>query len=212
MFVKESSDKCYSVPGVLMFLFNTCPRPFALASHFTRVGLVVSKCLFSIIWCVLFLISLNAVVCSSFQSNLLLLVMVFFLSSGRSGSDSSARFGMNFVRCCMLPRNERSCLSVFGLSNVIIASIFVTSGVIPLGVIVNPNHSIVFFGEFTFLEAYCFAFCVELLSNSSSCSFIVPFVMTGMSSKKANFDDIPSNVLSIVSGIYMFPLLCRLVC
>ena len=37
------------------------PRPFVLASHLTRVGFFVSKCLFSIICVIAFLIIINAV-------------------------------------------------------------------------------------------------------------------------------------------------------
>ena len=74
------------------------PKPFALASHFTRVCFVVSKCLFSIIWCIFCLILLNAELCSSFQSSFLFFPSGFFFSRGRSGSECSARFGKNLVR------------------------------------------------------------------------------------------------------------------
>ena len=93
---------------------------------------------------------LNAELCS-LQSSSLFLDSGFFFNSGRSGSDSLARFGINLVRWWTLPRNDRNCFSVFGLSSCVIASVFVTRGVIPLGVIVKPSHSLMFFCEFAFL-------------------------------------------------------------
>ena len=55
------------------------PNPFALASHLTRLCLVISKCLVSIIWCIFDLMLLNAELCSAFQSNLLFLASGFSL-------------------------------------------------------------------------------------------------------------------------------------
>ena len=92
----------------------------------------------------MFLILLNAELCFSFQSNLLFFDSGFFFSNGRSGSESFARFDMNFVRWCTLTRNDRICFNVFGLCSFIMASVFVISGVIALGVFVNPSHSILF--------------------------------------------------------------------
>ena len=126
------------------------PNPFALASPLTRVCLVVSKRLFSIIWCIFDLMLLNAELCSAFQSKLLFLASGFFFNSGRSGSESFARFVINFVRWWTLPRNDRNCFNGFGLSSLVIASVLVISGVIPLGVIVKPSHSMIFFANSIF--------------------------------------------------------------
>ena len=135
----------------LRFCSMQAPSPFALASNFTRVCFDVSKCLFSIIWCIFVLMLLNAELCSSLQCSFLFLDSGFFFNSGRSGSERLARFGINLVRWWTLPRNDRNCFNVFGLSSFVIASVFVTRGVIRLGVIVKPSHSMMFFCEFAFL-------------------------------------------------------------
>ena len=80
---------------------------------------------------------LNAAECFSFHSN-------FFFdvgddSRGLSGADSVADFGMNLIRWWMLPMNDRNCLSVFGLSNWIIASVFLFVGFIPSAFILYPS-------------------------------------------------------------------------
>ena len=128
-------------------------------------------------------------------------VVFVFFNNGRSGSESSTRFGINFVRCCTLPRNERSCFRFFRFSSFIMASVLVTSGVIAEGVMVNPSHSILFFANSHFcrlIASPSSSSFYSILSNSCSCSFIVPFVISSISSRNANFDGMPSNVLSMV--------------
>ena len=48
---------------------------------------------------------------------------------------------MSLIRWCTLPSTELNYLSILGWSSVIIVSVFVTSGVIPLGIIVKPSPS-----------------------------------------------------------------------
>ena len=178
------------------------PSPFALASHFTLVCFAVSKCLFSISWCIFNLMLLNDELCSSLQSNLLFLDSGFFFNSGRSGSESLASFGIILVRWCTLPRNDRNCFSVLGLSSFVMASVFVMSGVVPLGVIVKPSHSMMFFfanSHFCkFIASPSLSSLLKIFSYSFFCSRMDPLVITRKSSRNANFEEIPSNILSIV--------------
>ena len=71
-----------------------------------------------------FLLSSNAMVCSSFSSSLFWFFVLFLDSSVRRGSDSSPNLGVNFIRWCMQPMNDLSCLSVFCGSSVFIDSHF----------------------------------------------------------------------------------------
>ena len=65
-----------------VFLFQASPSPFLLASLFTLVSFVMSKCLFSVMFIICFLIFSNAFVCSSFQSSLFCAFVLLFHSSG----------------------------------------------------------------------------------------------------------------------------------
>ena len=180
-----------------MFLFDACAQAICAgvafdSSFFCCVEMFVFDYLMKILF-----IFVNAELCSYFQFSLLLFVSVFFFSISRSGSESSAIIGMNLFRWCTLPRNTRSCLSVYGLTNFIIASVFATSGVFPVGVIVNPNHSISFIANSHFWRLIAKPSVSNLhriLSNSCSFSLMVPFVITNISSRKANLDDMPSKV------------------
>ena len=69
-----------------------------LASLFILVSLVMSKCLFSVMFIICFLMFSNASVCSSFQSSLFCAFVLFFDNSGLSGSENSASLGVNFIR------------------------------------------------------------------------------------------------------------------
>ena len=60
----------------------------------------------------------------------------------------------------MHPMNERSCLSVFGVSKLTIDSHFLLFGIIPLGCILNPSQT-----KFVF-------------ANSQFCSFIARFSLS----------------------------------
>ena len=144
---------------------------------------------------------INAELCSSFQFSLLFFDSRFFFSNGRNGSESSASFGINFVRWWTLPRNDLSCFSVLGFSSFMIVSVFVIRGVIPFGVIVNPSHSIVFFANthsYRLIARPSLSSVSSILSNSCSCTDMVTLVMTRISSRNANFENMPSKVLSIV--------------
>ena len=83
----------------------------------------------------------------------------------------------------------------------IMASVFVISGVIALGVFVNPSHSILFLANSFFRRLIArpssSTFYMNL-SNSGSWPWMVPLLMTNMSSRNRNLEDIPSRVLSIV--------------
>ena len=61
------------------------------------MGLLVSKCLFSIISVIAFFICWNDFVCSSFHSSLLFFIFSLCERSGLSGADIFDKFGMNFV-------------------------------------------------------------------------------------------------------------------
>ena len=133
------------MPFVVVFLFNASPKSF-------RAGVAFNSCLFCCIEMFVFdylmYFSFDVIECRiMFISPIEFFV---FFNSGRSDSESLARFGINLVRWCTLPRNDRNCFSVLGLSSFVMASVFVMSGVIPLGVIVKPTHSM-FFCEFAFL-------------------------------------------------------------
>ena len=81
-------------------LFSFCskhaPSPSLLASHLTRVSLLMLKCFCSTMFCIAFFMFWNAAECFSFHSN-------FFLdagddSSGLISADNVASFGMNLFR------------------------------------------------------------------------------------------------------------------
>ena len=139
----------------------------------------------------------NAESCSSFQSNLLVLDSGFFFNRGRGGSENFARFGINLVRWWTLPRKDRSCFNVLGLSSLVMASVFVISGFIPLRFIVKPSHSKLVFANSRFCRLIArpslFSF-LNILSNSFSCSRIDPLMITRISSRNANFEEMPSSV------------------
>ena len=80
------------------FCSKHAPKPFLLASLFILVSLVRSKCLFSVMLVICFLIFSNAIVRSSFQSSLFCDFVLFFDNSGRRGSESSANLGVNFIK------------------------------------------------------------------------------------------------------------------
>ena len=179
-----------------MFLFNTSPNYFALSSHLNRVYFVVSKCLFLTMWCNLFLVLLNAELCSSFQSSFFspefssVMVVVVrkvprvwgWIFSGGVRSVGTTEVGLGFL--CF-----------------IVASIFVISGVFPLGVMVDPIHSILFLANSHFWSLTAkpqFSNFFIILSNSRSCSGTVPLVISNMPSRNRKFQDIPSKVLSIL--------------
>ena len=72
------------------------PSPSLLASHFTRVLLLILKCFCKPIFRIACFIVLNSTVCYSFHSN-------FFLDveadkSGLIGADSVAKFGMILIK------------------------------------------------------------------------------------------------------------------
>ena len=157
-------------------------------------------------WCIFDLMLLNAELCSAFQSKLLFLASGFFFNSGRSGSESFARFVINFVRWWTLPRNDRNCFNGFGLSKFVIASVLVISGVIPLGVIVKPSHSMIFFANSIFcrlMASPSMSNLFRILCNSFSCSRMDPLVITRISSRNANLECIPSSVLSIAFEMWL---------
>ena len=113
-----------------------------LASHFTRVSQTMSKCFCSTIVLIARLILLNAFVYFSSQSSFFGVFDVEFVRSGRSGSDKVAKLGMNLTKWCMLHMNDLSCVSVFGFSSWMMASVFSFVGVIPSELILYPNQTI----------------------------------------------------------------------
>ena len=185
--------------------FTNCskhaPRPFLLASHRTLVGHLTSNNLFSVIDFIASFILLNASVWSVFQSSLLCDFKLLFESNGRSGSLRVARFGVNIMRWCMHPMNERSCLSVFGVSNLTIDSHFLLVGIIPFGCILNPSQTKFVFANShfcSFIARFSLSRRFRILFISFSWSFREPLVIMSISSKNANFECMPSSVLSIV--------------
>ena len=140
-----------------------------------------------------YVLSSSLVCCFSFQC--ISWVMVGVIRRDRRGSK------WIFDRWCTPTRNERRCLSVFGLSNFIIASVFVISGVIPVGIILNPNYSILVLANSHFWKLIArrsaSSFC-KTLSNSFSCFLSVLSVIISISSRNADLDNMTSKVLSIV--------------
>ena len=85
---------------------------------------------------------------------------------------------MTFVKWWTLPRNYRSCFNVFELSSFIMSSDFVTNGVIPFGLILNPSHSSILFS-----------------ANSHFCRLIA----------RPSLSDFLSTLSSFVSVLILFP-------
>ena len=88
----------YAIGCQLLFSFCSkhAPSPSLLASHFTRVSLLILKCFCSFMFRIAFFMFLNAAECFSFHSS-------FFLdaddeSSCLIGADNVAKFGMNFIK------------------------------------------------------------------------------------------------------------------
>ena len=135
------------------------------------MGLLVSKCLFSIISVIAFFICWNDFVCSSFHSSLLFFIFSLCERSGLSGADIFDKFGMNFCKWCMLPINDLSCFRVLGGSIFIMASVFRFVGIIPSGFILYPNNVISVTANSHFckpIARFSLSKWVSTLSNSFS--------------------------------------------
>ena len=65
---------------------------------------------------------------------------LFLLSKGRNGAEDSASAGKFLWRLCFDPMNNFNCDRVRGGFSVSISSFFRAKVVIPLGVILWPNH------------------------------------------------------------------------
>ena len=179
---------------------STAPSPVWLASHFRRVFLCLSKCFFSVIFDISAFNLSRAVVCE-FSQRILLLFMFSFFSRGLIGFSRLARFGMNFMSCCMEPIRERNCLSVFGGFKFSIESVFFTVGDMPDWVILYPSQVIEDFANSHFsssIAKFSLSSLERTLYMSDSWLCGEPFVMISMSSKKLNLLSMFSRVLSSV--------------
>ena len=114
---------------------RTAPSLPRDASVWTLTCLLTLKCVFSVNCRFLFFILLKATSCCSSQSNFL-----SFCSSLRKF------FGINFVRWCILPRNDFNCFWVEGFFRFRIACVLVSIGLVPFSLISYQSHVI-----------YCFA-------------------------------------------------------
>ena len=78
--------------------------------------------------------------------------LFFRLSSGRSGAEVSASAGKNLCKLRMEPIKDFSCSKVRGGFSILIGSVFRTNGVMPVGVILCPSHSQLFYAKSHFVS------------------------------------------------------------
>ena len=161
---------------------STAPNPPLEASVFTLVLRFILKCVFSVRWRIVSFILLKAASCCSCHTN-----FVSFCKSLRKSLHVSARFGMNFVRWWMLPKNDLGCFCVFGCWRLRIACVFETIGLMPFLLVSYPSHDIFGFAKWhssMFIASFSSSGLSRHLNSFSLWFCIPPFVTIIMSSWK----------------------------
>ena len=132
----------YAIGCQVLFCFCSrhAPGLSLLASHFTRVSLLILKCFCSTIFCIAYFILLNGIACCSFHSNFFLDVEADRI--GLIGADSVAKLGINLIKLWILPKKDLNCFKVLGFSSWIIAIVFCLMGFIPSEMILYSSHMI----------------------------------------------------------------------
>ena len=113
---------------------------------------------------------------------------LFLLNRGRSGADDSANAGRYLCKLCIDPINDFNCDKVRGGVSASIGSVFLTNGVIPVGVILCPSHSHSRWANLHFVnfkDIFSRSSFFKIFSTVAMWSIAVPLVTTKISSINA---------------------------